>query len=49
MVIIIGNQIHLLDRHNAEVIGVHFNSDGNLLLTGSFDHTAHIWDLRSKT
>lgn len=43
-----GQQTHLLRDHTAEVITVHFNKDGNLLLTGSFDHNALIWDVRSK-
>lgn len=43
-----GQQTHILTDHKAEVITVHFNKDGNLLLTGSFDNNAFIWDLRSK-
>lgn len=38
----------MLTEHMAEVITTHFNKDGNLLLTGSFDSNAFIWDLRSK-
>ena len=28
-------------------MSLHFNSDGDKLLTGSFDKTAMIWDVRS--
>ena len=43
-----GQETHLFDRHRAEVIAVHFNNDDNILLTGSFDHNAYLWDLRTK-
>lgn len=31
--------------HSAEVICLSFNSVGESLLTGSFDHTVSIWDV----
>lgn len=43
-----GQETHILTDHLAEVIVAHFSKDGNLLLTGSFDSNALIWDLRSK-
>lgn len=43
-----GQETHMLADHMAEVIAAHFSRDGNLLLTGSFDSNAFIWDLRSK-
>lgn len=43
-----GQETHMLTDHMAEVIAAHFSRDGNLLLTGSFDSNAFIWDLRSK-
>lgn len=41
-------ELQNLTYHGAEVITTHFSRDGNLLLTGSFDRTAAIWDIRSK-
>uniref|UniRef100_A0A1A9V9D6 WD_REPEATS_REGION domain-containing protein n=1 Tax=Glossina austeni TaxID=7395 RepID=A0A1A9V9D6_GLOAU len=41
-------ELQNLSYHGAEVITTHFSRDGNLLLTGSFDRTAAIWDIRSK-
>lgn len=43
-----GQEIAVLDRHLAEVIVSKFSQDGNLLLTGSFDDNACIWDWRTK-
>lgn len=43
-----GQETLLLAGHQAEVISAHFSQDGNLLLTGSFDETAIVWDLRLK-
>lgn len=43
-----GQQTHVLRDHTAEVISARFSNDGNLLLTGSFDSSALIWDIRSK-
>lgn len=41
-------EINLFNGHEAEVISCHFNKDGNLLVTGSFDETGMIWDVRMK-
>jgi len=35
-----------LKGHDGELVSLHFNSDGDLILTGSFDKTAIIWDAR---
>ena len=36
---------HLCQQgHSAEVICVHFNSVGDMLITGSFDNTVSVWD-----
>lgn len=43
-----GQEIFLLKEHMGEVISARFNREGNLLLTGSFDQTAMVWDMRSK-
>lgn len=42
-----GQETHNLSGHEDAIISARFNNDGNLLLTGSFDCTAKIWDLRS--
>lgn len=41
-------EMQTLTHHGAEVIAARYNRDGQILLTGSFDHTAAIWDVRSK-
>jgi dynein assembly factor with WDR repeat domains 1 len=35
-----------LKGHDGELVSLHFNTDGDLILTGSFDKTAMIWDAR---
>lgn len=35
-------------QHSGEVIAAHLNRNENIVLTGSFDCNAYIWDLRSK-
>lgn len=42
-----GQPTHCLDAHGAEVIAARFSRDGQQVLTGSFDNTALVWDLRS--
>lgn len=44
----LGQELQILKDHVAEVITAKFSKDGNLVLTGSFDETAIIWDLRAK-
>ena len=29
--------------HTAEIVSLHFNTEGDRIITGSFDHTARIW------
>lgn len=41
-------EINNFRDHEAEVISGHFNSEGTLVITGSFDETAIVWDLRTK-
>lgn len=36
-----------LQGHTAEVLSLCFNTVGNQLVTGSFDHTVAIWDVAS--
>ena len=40
-------ELQNLRHHGAEVISSQFNRDANLLLTGSFDRTAAVCDLRA--
>lgn len=42
-----GQPLHTFAEHNGEVIAVHFHKNGNVLLTGSFDGNAYLWDLRA--
>ena len=35
----------IIQGHSAEVICLSFNSVGESLLTGSFDHTVSVWDV----
>lgn len=39
--------IYKLRGHEKEVITVSFNTEGDKILTASFDNTAKIWDIRS--
>jgi dynein assembly factor with WDR repeat domains 1 len=34
-----------LDGHKAEIVSLNFNTDGDKLMTSSFDNTAKIWDV----
>lgn len=36
-----------LYQHQGEVINISFNTDGDKILTGSFDHTVKVWDTYS--
>lgn len=47
MLVLTGAPESILSDHEGELISVEFNSTGELLLTGSFDHTARIWDIRT--
>lgn len=50
-----GKEIMSLKGHKGEIVSMHFNSENDKLLTGSFDKTARvylvnkIWDLKSGT
>lgn len=37
---------YLIQGHSAEIVSLSFNTTGDMLVTGSFDHTARIWDVR---
>ena len=40
--------IHLINQgHTAEIVSLNFNTYGDLIITGSFDHTSKLWDVRS--
>lgn len=43
-----GLEIHSPLPHSGEVIAAHLNRNENIVLTGSFDCNAYIWDLRAK-
>lgn len=40
-----GQAIFSLEGHHAEIVSLHFNTDGDKLMTSSFDNTAKIWDV----
>lgn len=42
-----GKECCTLSGHTAEIVSVCFNSSGNLLVTGSFDHDSRLWDVRT--
>ncbi|KAF5834708.1 WD40-repeat-containing domain protein [Dunaliella salina] len=33
--------------HKAEIVSLNFNTTGDLIITGSFDHDSRIWDVRT--
>ena len=50
-----GQEIVTLQGHTAEIVSLHFDTEGDKILTGSFDTTAkvktllysQIWDIRN--
>jgi len=36
-----------LNGHTGEIVSLHFSSEGDKIVTGSFDCTARIWDVNS--
>jgi len=42
-----GKEVCSLKGHTGEIVSLHFNSDGDKIITGSFDKTAIIWDTQS--
>lgn len=42
-----GQSIFRLKGHTGEIVSLSFNSDGDKLVTGSFDKTARVWDAQN--
>lgn len=42
-----GKECSTLCGHTAEIVSVCFNTAGDLLVTGSFDHSSRLWDVRT--
>lgn len=42
-----GVEVHSSLNHDGEVIAAHFDKNEHILLTGSFDSNAYLWDLRT--
>lgn len=38
-----GEELFSLNEHSAEIVSLHFNNDGDKILTGSFDNTAKVF------
>lgn len=36
-----------LNGHEGEIVSLSFSAEGDKIVTGSFDHTARIWDVNS--
>lgn len=39
--------ISFFQGHSAEIISLSFNTTGDKIITGSFDHTVSVWDVGS--
>ena len=44
---ILGDEVGTLSGHTGEIITLHYNSDGNEIITGSLDGTISVWDTRT--
>ena len=33
--------------HTAEIVSLNFNTEGDKIITGSFDHTTKVWDVHT--
>lgn len=42
-----GQERSTLLGHRAEIVSLSFNTGGDLIITGSFDHDSRIWDVRT--
>lgn len=42
-----GQNIATLRGHTGEVVTNQFNRDGTMVITGSFDSTIKLWDIRT--
>lgn len=40
-----GTCLFNLDGHKAEIVSLNFNTEGDQIMTSSFDNTAKIWDV----
>ena len=40
-----GKELFNLEGHKAEIVSLSFNTDGDKIMTSSFDNTAKIWDV----
>jgi len=36
-----------LNGHEGEIVSLNFSAEGDKIVTGSFDHTARIWDVNT--
>ncbi len=43
-----GQQLHILQGHTNRITSVAFSPDGTTVLTGSFDYTARLWDIKTR-
>ena len=39
--------VFIQQGHSAEIISLAFNTTGNLMITGSFDHTVCVWNVHT--
>ena len=42
-----GDIIRTLLGHTAEIVSLNFDTQGQKIITGSFDHTVKVWDVRN--
>ena len=40
-----GNEIFSLEGHRGEIVALQFNTDGDKLVTASWDSTGKVWDV----
>ena len=41
-----GECLHTLLGHTAEIVSLNFDTGGQRIITGSFDHTVKVWDVK---
>jgi dynein assembly factor with WDR repeat domains 1 len=42
-----GECLHTLLGHTAEIVSLNFDTNGQKIITGSFDHTVKLWDVKT--